>query len=226
MLKIFCLLFVRHFLKKIYFLGSLLLTGFGQDRPTGSEFRSTDLAWKNVLILLCSRPTGAVDRLIWQSSQVISADRCGRPFSLSELSGIFGRPDRSTGHRESSNYPLYFKPDLSFLSTSLRRFLFFLSLKTLASLSHSNPTQIQAPYSLIFAWSSLSGLIYVQTQGFLILGSWSLFLQGKNLIFLLDLAFHLIVLLVFVKIHPFLSLDQALIFLWPSLLFNLKFNHD
>jgi len=29
----------------------LLLTVFGQDRPTGAEIRPTDLAWKNVFIL-------------------------------------------------------------------------------------------------------------------------------------------------------------------------------
>ena len=38
--KITCLLFVK------FFFSLLLLTGFGQSRPTGSKFRSTDLAWK------------------------------------------------------------------------------------------------------------------------------------------------------------------------------------
>jgi len=57
----------------------LLLTDFGQDRPTGSEIRSTDLAWKNDFSVfpVAGRPL---------RSTALSA----------ELSGFLGRPTRST----------------------------------------------------------------------------------------------------------------------------------
>ena len=75
----------------------MLLTGFWQSRPTGSESRSTDFAWKNSLLFfsVAGRPlrstagsvsalgfsgsTDPVDRSELQSSRVFWVDRPGRP---------------------------------------------------------------------------------------------------------------------------------------------------
>ena len=80
-----------------FFLGHLLLTGFWQSRPTGSESRSTDFAWKSSLLFfsVAGRPvrstagsvsalgfsgsTDRVDRSVLQSSRVLWVDRPGRP---------------------------------------------------------------------------------------------------------------------------------------------------
>ena len=111
----------------------LLLTDFGQSRPTGSEFRSTDLAWKNKFSFfsVAGRPVRSTA-------------------SLSELSGNLGRPVRSTAEavralgifrstgpvdRESRicQLPIFLSP--------------FLSLSSHFSADPSSSLSLQKPFS-------------------------------------------------------------------------------